>query len=39
MRENKVVIDVPNNSLNFPDKNVVHFSNLPGNPKGWVSPS
>ena len=33
MRENKVVIDVPNNSLNFPDNNVVHFSNLPGNPK------
>ena len=33
MRENKVVIDIPNNSLYFPNRKVVHFGTSSNNPK------
>ena len=33
MRENKIVIDMPNNSIMVDGNNVVHFNNQIGNPK------
>ena len=33
LRENNVIIDIPNNCLNFPNGKIVHFNNAPGNPK------
>ena len=33
MRENKIVIDIPNNSIMVDGNNVVHFNNQIGNPK------
>ena len=33
LKENNVVIDIPNDSLIFPDQRKVYFNNQPGNPK------
>ena len=33
MKENKVVIDIPNRSLIFPNDHSVSFNSIPGNPK------